>query len=430
MRRRFVLSLSCLLLSVSISHAEDWPRWRGPRGDGTSFETDIPTQWDAESGQNIAWKVPIPGIGHSSPIVSGDRIFLSTFLPETNDRQLLCLDRLRGEVRWQQTVFTAPVETKHTLNSYASGTPVTDGETVYVTFLKVDGSTIPAPNVGTPRPVTPGQIVVAAYDFGGEPRWLATIGEFISAHGFASSPVLFENLLIINGDHDGEGYLAALDKQTGETFWKIDRPHGIRSYCTPIVREVDGRTQLVISGSQSIISYDPRTGSEYWRIEGPAEQFVASMVFDGEYFFMACGYPTHHVMALRPDGTGDVTDTHVVWHSEESKSYVPSPVLVDRRLYVPDDRGTASCYDTKTGERVWRARLGEHFSPSLVTAGGFVYFLADDGTTKVVRADNGPEAEVIAENRLGERCSASPAIAHGHLYIRTHEHLFAIGPQP
>ncbi|MCA9076739.1 MAG: PQQ-binding-like beta-propeller repeat protein [Planctomycetaceae bacterium] len=408
--------------------AEDWPRWRGPRGDGTSLEENVPVEWDAATGKNITWKIPVPGLGHSCPVISGDHLFLTTFLPETNERQLLCHDRPSGEIRWRKTVFEAPVETKHTLNSHASSTPVTDGEWVFVMFLKVDGSTIPAPNVGTPRPVTPGEIVVAAYDFGGEQQWLVSIGEFISAHGFASSPILFEDTVIINGDHDGEGYLAALNKSSGETIWKVARPHGIRSYCTPLIREVHGRTQMVVSGSQSIISYDPRDGSEHWRIEGPAEQFVSSMVYDGKYFYMACGYPTYHVMAINPDGSGDVTETHVVWHSEESKSYVPSPVLAEGGLFVPDDRGTASCYDTKTGERVWRARLGQHFSPSLVTADGYVYFVADDGTTKVVKADKGPEAEVVAENELGERCSASPAIAHGHLYIRTHEHLFAIGP--
>ncbi len=428
MLQRLISTIICLLGATSAPHAEDWPGWRGPRGDGTSLEQNLPTHWDAATGENIAWKVPVPGIGHSCPIIFGDHLFLTTFLPETEARQLLCFDRKTGEILWRQTLFAAPVETKHTLNSHASATPVTDGETVFVTFLKVDGSTVPAPNVGTPRPCTPGEIVVAAYDFSGEQQWLVTIGNFISAHGFASSPILFEDTLIVNGDHDGEGYLAALDKATGETNWKVSRPHGIRSYCTPLIREIDGRTHMVISGSQSIMSYDPRNGTEHWRVEGPAEQFVASMVYDGEYFFMACGYPTHHVMALRPDGAGDVTDTHVVWHSEESKTYVPSPVLVDRHLFVPDDRGTASCYDTKTGERVWRARLGEHFSPSLVTAGGLVYFLADDGATKVVQPGPGPEADVIAENELGERCSASPAISHGHLYIRTHEHLIAIGP--
>ncbi len=428
MLRHLLPAIICLIIVTSSSPAEDWPGWRGPRGDGTSLDADIPTHWNAATGEQIAWKVPVPGVGHSSPVIVGEQLFLTTFLPETTERQLLCFDRLTGEIEWRQTVFTAPIETKHDLNSHASSTPVTDGETVFVTFLKVDGSTVPAPNVGSPRPCTPGEIVVAAFDMTGEQQWTVTIGEFISAHGFASSPIQFEETLIVNGDHDGEGYLAALDKSTGKTLWKQSRPHGIRSYCTPLIREVNGRTQMVIAGSQSIISYDPRSGSEYWRVEGPAEQFVASMVYDGEYFYMACGFPTHHVMALRPDGTGDVTDTHVVWHSEESKCYVPSPVLIDQALFVPDDRGTASCYDTRTGERIWRARLGQHFSPSLVTAGGLVYFLADDGTTSVVKPGPGPEADVIAENELGERCSASPAIAHGHLYIRTHEHLFAIGP--
>ncbi len=416
-----LLSLTVATMSVQ---GEDWPGWRGPRGDGTSLETDIPVHWNAASGQNIAWKAPLPGKGHSSPVVIGDRLFLTTFLEETNGRVLLCLDPATGAVRWQQTVFSGPAETMHPLNSSASSTPVTDGESVFVTFLHVDGRTVPAPNVGTPRPITPGEIVVASFDLDGHQQWLVRAGTFVSAHGFASSPVLYEDLLIVNGDHDGTSYIAALDKATGETVWSVPRRHGIRSYCTPLIREAGGRTQMVVSGSSSIASFNPRDGSEYWFIEGPTEQFVASMVYDGDHFFAVAGFPTYHVIALQPDGSGDVTDSHVAWHVTNAKCYVPSPVLVDNYLLVADDRGTGNCFDTRTGERLWQARLGRHFSPSLVTAGGRAYFLADDGTTKVVKP--GPEIDVIAENELGERCSASPAIANGRLFIRTHEHLFAI----
>lgn len=413
-------------MPASRLHAEDWPGWRGPRGDGTSRETDIPVRWDGASGENIAWKAAIPGKGHSSPIIVGDRVLLTTFLEETNERVLLCLDRRSGAERWRQTVFTGPVETMHALNSSASSTPASDGGAVYVTFLSVDGRTVPAPNVGTPRPVTPGEIVVASYDLDGGENWIVTFGEFISAHGFASSPVLFENLVIVNGDHDGTSYITALDKSDGRIVWNVPRRHGIRSYCTPLIREAAGRTQMLVSGSNSIVSFDPRDGSEHWSIEGPTEQFVASMVDNGEWFFMAAGFPTYHVMALRPDAAGDAAEGHVAWHVTNAACYVPSPVVVGNYLLVADDRGTGNCFDTRTGERLWQARLGRHFSPSLVTAGGLVYFLGDDGAAKIVKP--GPELEVVAENELGERCSASPAIAHGHLFIRTEESLFAIGP--
>lgn len=232
--------------------------------------------------------------------------------------------------------------------------------------------------------------------------------------------------MIVNGDHDGDSYIVALDRNTGKTVWKVERDHKTRSYVTPIIREVAGRTQMVVSGSKSICSYDPRTGSRFWKINGPTEQFVASMVFDGQLFYMAAGFPTHHVMAVRPEGSGDVTETHVVWHETEKVGcYVPSPVLTGDYLLVADDNGTVNCFEAKTGKRQWRARMGNHYSASLVSAGGLAYLLADDGTTKLVRP--GAEEQVVAENPLGEFCYASPAISNGQIFIRGEKHLFCIG---
>jgi outer membrane protein assembly factor BamB len=388
-------------------------------------EENIPTKWNAATGENIAWKAEIPGDGHASPIVWNDSIFLTTCLTESEERVLVCLDRRTGKQRWQQTIFKAPLETKHTRNSFASGTPATDGELVYVAFLEVDGSTVPAPNVGKPRPVTPGKMLVAAYDFEGRQRWLVRPGEFTSAHGFCSCPVLYKNLVIVNGDHDGESYIVALDKSTGETVWKTPREHKTRSYVTPIIRNVDGQDQLVFSGSKSVVSLDPSTGETIWTIDGPTEQFVASMVYDGERFFMAAGFPTYHVMAIRPEGKGNVTESHVAWHETNAKCYVPSPVVVGDYLLVADDRGTGNCFDTKTGERYWQARLGRGFGSSLVTAGGLAYFVADDGLTKVVRP--GKEVEIVAESPIGELTNASPAISQGQIFLRGEKHLFCIG---
>jgi outer membrane protein assembly factor BamB len=404
---------------------ENWPGWRGPRGDGTSLETNAPTQWNGTTGQNVAWKVPIAGSGHASPIVWDDRIFLAACADESQERFLIALDRATGRTAWRRTVLRAPLETKHALNSFASSTPATDGKLVYVSFLEVDGRTIPAPNVSTPRPITPGQMVVAAYDFAGNRQWLARPGEFISAHGYCSSPVLYKNLVIVNGDHDGDSYIVALDKRSGATVWKAPRDHKTRSYVTPIIREINGRTQMVFSGDKSIVSLDPNDGSRHWKIDGPTEQFVASMVFDGKLLFMAAGFPTYHVLGIRPDGRGNVTDTHVAWHATNARCYVPSPVVAGNYLLVADDRGTANCFDAASGQRLWQERLGSQFSASLVTAGGLVYFTADDGVTKVVRP--GPKLEVLAENPLGERCSSSPAIAGGRIYLRGDEHLFCIG---
>ena len=426
MRSRLaVVCLLTLLLSTRPLRGENWPGWRGPRGDGSSQETNTPYTWDGETGQNILWKVRVPGEGHGSPTVWGNRLFLVTCLPQSEERVLLCLDRQNGKTLWQRTVLHSKLETKHSLNSYASSTPATDGKFVYATFLQIDGRTIPAPNVGSPRPVTPGAIVVAAYDLDGNEKWKVEVGEFVSAHGFCSNPVIFDDLVVINGDHDGDGYLVALDRSSGEVRWRSRRENGIRSYATPIIREIDGRTQMVLSGSESVVSYDPRTGRRHWTMNGPTEQFVASMVFGKGLFFLTAGYPEHHIMAIRPDGAGDVTETHVAWRTNRGAAYVPSPVLVGRYLVVVSDTGIASCFEAATGKRYWMNRIGTGYSASLVTADGFAYAVSDEGVTTVLRP--GPQFQRIAECKLGEPCSSSPAISNGNLFIRGQQHLFCIG---
>jgi outer membrane protein assembly factor BamB len=414
------------ILTCNLGLAENWPLWRGPRGDGTSLDERVPIRWDAATGENILWKVKLPGQGHSSPIVWGDHVFVSTALQAEQQRVLLCLNSKDGKELWRVNVLESPLETIHKFNSYASGTPATDGELVYVPFLKVDGRMIPAPNVGEPREITPGRIMLAAIDYSGDQRWQIDVGEFVSAHGFCSSPVLYKNLVILNGDHDGNGYLAAFDKASGKEVWRAPREHGIRSYVTPIIRTINGQDQLVLSGSGHVAAFDPADGQMIWKVEGPTEQFVASMVFDGERFILAAGFPTHHVMAINPTGTGDVTDSHVAWHVDQYvRCYVPSPVLIGHQLFVADDRGTASCFDSTNGNRIWQARLAGSFNASLVATKQHAYFLSGDGVMKVIGP--GPEANVIAENKLGEPCDASPAISNGRLYIRGEEHLFCIG---
>ena len=425
-------TLTLLVLAVSAwttqaVQAENWPGWRGPRGDGSSSSQTVPVSWDATTGKNLLWKTPLVAEGHSSPIIHGNRAYIVGCIKAKKQRTLLALDAHTGKVIWERVVLSAPLESKHSLNSYASGTPVTDGKTIYVSFLEVGASKIPAPNVGNKRLITPGRMVVAAYNAAGKKLWAVKPGDFVSAHGFCSSPVIFENLLIVNGDHDGKSYMLALDRNTGKTVWKTDRKYGIRSYVTPLIRKIDGRTQMVVSGSQHITSLDPRTGKPHWIIEGPTEQFVASMVYDGNLFFMACGYPTYHVMGINPRGTGDVTKSHITWHSRGAKCYVPSPVVVNKYLLVADDRGTGNCFDAKTGDRLWQNRLGRHYSGSLVTARGLAFFVADDGITKAVKP--GPKLQVVAENKLGEFTYASPAIAHDRFYIRGEKHLFCLGTE-
>ncbi|MCA9270713.1 MAG: PQQ-like beta-propeller repeat protein [Planctomycetales bacterium] len=399
--------------------AEDWPCWRGPRGDGSSAEKNVPTAWDGETGQNIVWKVAIPGTGHSSPIVSGERIILVTCLTEGDQPQrlLMCLDRASGRTLWQTPVVSAPLEKKHNLNSYASGTPATDGRLIYCSFLQ--------PDFGSQKERTPGDLVVAAYDFDGRQKWLVRPGRFASVHGFCSSPVLWENLVIVNGDHDGDAYIVALDSQTGQTVWKIDRPNKTRSYVTPIIRNFGGRTQMILSGSKCVASYDPRTGEQHWIIDGPTEQFVASIVDNGKLLFMTCGFPERHMLAIDPTGQGNVTDTHVRWRTTKAASYVPSPIAIGDYFLVVSDTGVATCFQAESGKPMWVERLGPHFSASLISAGGLAYFLADDGTTTIVRP--GETLDVVATNKLGEFCFASPAVSDGRIYLRSEKSLYCIG---
>ena len=417
---RFILLFS--LISISLM-AENWPGWRGQSGDGISTETGIPTRWSGT--ENIAWKVTIPGNGHSSPVVWGNRVFLTSCLPEKEQRILLCLDRNTGKTLWKDVVLNSPLETIHPLNSRASGTPATDGQHVFVAFMMADDRKIPAPNVGTPRMITPGSLVSAAYDMEGKQKWKINVGNFVSAHGFNTCPVLFGDLVILNGDHDGDAYLVALDRKTGKERWRTQRENNTRSYVTPIIREIDERTQMILSGSLCVASYNPRNGKRHWIINGPTEQFVASVVYNGEYVFVTSGYPERHIVAIRPDGSGNVTDTHVAWRTNRGAAYVPSPIIVGPYLLVVADSGIASCFDARTGKRHWMERLPGGHSPSTVSADGLVYFTSDRGVTTIVRP--GKTFNLIAQNELGEQISASPAISQGQFFLRTHQHLYCIG---
>ncbi len=413
-----LLSLLFVPLLPAVATAEDWPGWRGPRLDGTSAEKNLPLRWSAT--ENVAWKTPLPGVGHSSPAIQGDRVFITTCILDKLQRVLLCLDRRDGKILWQRVVVTAPLERKHKLNSFASSTPAADGRHVYVTFLnKTDA-------------------VVACYDYNGDLVWSKSPGQFFSPHGFCSSPILYKDKVIVNLDQDpmpGKkkqnevGYIVALDRATGAERWRIDRPHRTRSYCAPLIVAAAGRRQLVLSGSKCFASYDPDTGKLLWIMDGPTEQFVASPVYGNGLIFLTAGFPTFHNLAVRPDGSGNITKTHVAWHEskvrKEWASYVPSPIAHGPWFFVVSDLGMVHCFEAKTGKRLWQRQLGDHHSASPVSADGYLYFIADDGVTHVFKASD--RFEPVAQNDLGEECYTSPAISRGQLFIRTQHHLWCIG---
>jgi outer membrane protein assembly factor BamB len=386
--------------------AENWPQWRGPRLDGTSKEKKVPIHWNAKS--NVLWKTELPGLGHASPIVFGDRVFTVSAVPQTEERLLLALNRANGKIVWQQPVLKSPLEKKHSLNSHASSTPACDGERVFVTFLDVN------------------TVVVAAYDFLGKQQWLVRPGKFSSMHGFCSSPILFEDQVIVNCDHDGDGYIIALDRKTGRELWRIARPNRTRSYCVPLIRDISGRTQMILTGSKCTASYDPRTGKELWLMDGPTEQFVASPVYSAkdDLVLITAGYPEYHTLAIRADGQGQVGAEKIAWRTIKGAVYVPSPIIDGDYFFIISEGGIAHCFETKSGKILWTERMGAHHA-SLVSANGLIYFLNDNGVMNVVKA--GPQFERVAQNVIGEKTFASPAISDGKIFLRGDKHLFCIG---
>ena len=405
MNFRWLFSILACFSAVLSPAVENWPGWRGPRGDGSSLEANLPTKWSAT--ENILWKTPLSGKGHASLAIWEDRMFTVTSLPDTEERVLICMNRISGEILWEEVVLKAPFESLHRLNSRASSTPTTDGKRVYVSFLDEE------------------KMFVAAYDFAGNKLWEKRPGVFSSRHGYCASPVLWKETVIVNGDHDGEAYVVALEKASGAVKWKVDRPNKTRSYVVPIIRTIDGRNQLILSGSKSVTSYDPDTGKQHWLIDGPTEQYVASLVYNKGLLFMTAGFPDHHILAIKPDGSGNVTDTHIAWRTTRGCSYVPSPAAVGDYFLVVSDKGIASCFEAETGERHWMERIGQRFSASTINAGGLVYFTSDEGVVTVVKADKA--FEVVSENDMGEEIYSSPAVYDGKIYLRGEEHVFCVG---
>jgi len=400
--------LFLLLHSSSFIHAQNWPCWRGPNGDGTSPETTLPTQWDGTT--NVLWKTPVPGIGYSSPIVWEDKLFTLTALPETQEKVLLCYNSKNGQLLWQQTVVKGAFEAKHNDNSHASGTPATDGKLVYVALL--DGQ----------------EVVVAAYDFTGKQIWLQRPGTFSSPHGFSCSPVLYKDKVIVNCASKGDSFVAALDRTDGHTNWKINQEKPAHSFSTPIFRQMAGKMQLILGGNKEISSFNPEDGSRYWFINGPSEDFCSSPVYNEKsgLLLVSSAWPVRNLLAIKPDGQGDVTTSHVVWQSTKGAFYVPSPVCSEEYLFSTMTNGQVHCIEVATGTIKWIEPMGKQYA-SPVLANGLVYMPNDEGVITVLAA--GPEFKPIAKNSIGEKMFASPALSNGKIFLRGVKNLYCIGTE-
>ncbi|MGH9319978.1 MAG: PQQ-binding-like beta-propeller repeat protein [Vicinamibacteria bacterium] len=414
-----------------------WPGWRGPDGRGVSTETNLPSEWGPD--RNVIWKVPIDGQGHSSPVVWGNRVFLTSdvegplvpgarapvhiengqeFLhPDSKgaDRshrlEVLALDRVTGALVWKHVVHDDVVyDNRHDQGSYAAPTPVTDGERVFA-YFESQG--------------------VHAFDFEGKLLWSNSLGPIGSmGMGPGTSPLLFENILILQCDEDmGEkSFIAALEKRTGEEIWRRTRPVQ-SSWATPVIVSGPKGPELVTSGFEWVIAYDPRSGEELWRVQGVQSNAIPSPVAGEGMVIVSTGYPDKRVFAIEIGRRGDLTGTDaILWQFEKGTAYVPSPILYRDYLYLMNDKGIVTCLEAKSGRLVYeggRVPVPAFFMASFVAAEGKLFLTSQDGDTFVVRA--GPEHEVLATSSVGEPVYASPAISQGSFFIRGTKHLFRIG---
>lgn len=404
-RYAFLLSLCCLL-SAEV-RADNWPGWRGPAGDGTSTEKNLPVRWSTT--ENVRWKVPLQGAGVSAPVVWGDRLYLTNSDGRHNDRlHLLCYRVVDGRLLWHTRFFgSALPEGLFAPGGMAVPTPTTDGKRVFALF---------------------GTSELVCVDLDGRPVWVRSLaqeyGAFRNRWGMSSSPLLLGEKLIVQVDHWGGSYLLAVEAATGANRWKTPRDVGI-NWTSPFAVHVKGRTQLIAVGSYAIKGYDPETGAGLWTVGGMNMQCIISPVTSGDRLLAISGDPFQAV-AIRLDGrTGDLTKSNIIWKAKSGTAYVPSPVCVGRHFYFVEDNGWGNCLDVETGKRVWRERMGGNHRASLVAGDGKVYFTGEGGVVTVVKAAR--EFEVLAKNELGEDIVASPAIADGRLFLRGAKHLFCIG---
>ncbi len=405
----FALLLPSLLTAVAdTTQAEPWPGWRGPRTDGTTIEKNIAANWDPAVA---VWKTKLPGKGHASPIVWGDYVCTTTGVADSTERILLCLDRNSGKILWQQTVVKGPLEKLHKENSLASGTPVTDGKRVFVVFRVGDN------------------LIAAAYDLAtGKQLWQVPLGKHKGMWGFSNSPVLFKDKVIIDGDGEDYSFLIALSRDDGKTLWRNDRTNKGPSYSAPFIRKLSGKVQMIQCGDRCVTSFDPDTGEQLWTVDGPSEQFVTTPVYSEKagLIFVSSSWPKTKLLAIRPDGKGNVTKTHVAWSDTKGAPYVPSMIVAEDFLISVNRGGNAFCYEAATGQLLWKEKLGRHHaSPVLID--GLAFFINDDGQVNVIKP--GKKFERVATYQIGEPCYASPAISDGQVFVRGFEHLFCFGKQ-
>lgn len=405
-----LLTLACICPSVA-SSAEVWPDFRGPQADGTCAAQHLPVTWSET--KNIRWKTPIHDVGWSSPVLWGDQVWLTTAPEDGRKAFAVAVDRRSGRVLFDLKIFDVEnPQPRHAFNSYASPSPVIEEGRVYVHF---------------------GAHGTACLDTAtGRTLWARQDIACDHFRGPGSSPLLFENLLILTFDGIDVQYLTALDKATGKTIWKTARSTEFgdidgdmrKAYTTPFMIEVAGKKQLISCGAKAAMAYEPRTGKEIWKVRYSGFSNTSRPVAAHGLVYLNTGFGKPELWAVRPNGQGDVTTTHVVWKSLKAIPAKPSPVVVGESIFMAADAGMATCLDARSGEVVWQKRLAGQFSASPIVAAGRVYFWSQEGKTTVVAAKR--EYELLAENTLDDGFMASPAVVGDSLIVRTKKRLLCI----
>ncbi len=390
------------------AEAGDWPAWRGPSADGHAAPgQSVPVTWGESS--NVLWKTPIPGRGHGSPTVVGNRIFLATADTDQEGQRVLCLNRQDGKLLWSTVVHKGSLDSgKHRLSAPATATIASDGERLYVNF----------PNS---RAVFP-----SALNLNGELLWQKRICDFVMHQGFGVSPVVHGEAVLVNADNKGGGKVAALNRRNGELLWSHDRPP-LPNYTTPAIVRANGRLQMILSGCNLVSSFDPVSGAKLWEVAGSTEECVTAAVSDGQRVFVSGGYPRNHLAAVEADGSGKVA-----WQNQ-TRVYVPSMLLREGHLYAALDSGHVACFRADSGEELWKEKVDRDFYASPVMLGNRIFVTNLQANTSVVEVSPSGH-KVLAQNKLGDESLSSPSICGNRIYLRfatsapvRQEYLAAIG---
>ena len=405
-RASWITALPAVLVlgTFTLGAELNWPRWRGPQQDGHSAETNLPVKWTAE---DVAWKTQLSGSGQSSPVIWGERIFLTSALDQGKERIVFCVDRKSGEIVWKQTAWKGEPEPIHDMNSWASATCATDGEIVVAFF---------------------GRGGLHAYTVEGKPLWSRDLGKFEGPWGTAACPIIVDDMVVQNCDADADACIRAFDKQTGKDVWRTKRRNH-RGWSTPIVVQLGKRREIVVNGHAGVQGYDPKTGRELWFCKSFNGRGEPTVTPARDLLCVVNGL-SGDIYCVRPGGDGDVTDSHMAWHTPRTGGRdCPSPIVVGEIMIVSDLYGVATCYDTADGGVIWKNRLSGQISASPIAAAGLVYFVNEAGKTLVLKP--GPEFQVVAENEIAagkdEIFRASPTPCDGQIFLRSTSVLYCIG---